>query len=171
MQGCEIIEAVTTDTSAARCWQSRGREIAERNVSTLRAATHICIRVGGQKPYKPARITDIFACSCGSQQQMLDHVLPRRSLHTALECISAGDKDVLRRGRVCASPAPLQLLSSGTKSRSDNNVFSRPACKSDRPAQDGVINRLLSWPENVYRQILRFGCLISVTKTSIKGPN
>lgn len=54
VQNCGIIEAVTIDTSAARCWQSRGSGIAERNVSTPRTAAHICIRVGGQKPYKPA---------------------------------------------------------------------------------------------------------------------
>lgn len=74
---------------------------------------------------------------------MLDHVLPRGSLHTALECMSTGDKEVLRRGRVCASRAPLQLLSSGAKSQPDNNVFSRRRGKSDRAGPAGVGNRLV----------------------------
>lgn len=35
--------------------------------------------------------------------------------------------------RECASRAPLQLLSSGTKSQPDKHVFSRRGCNSGRP--------------------------------------
>lgn len=41
----------------------------------------------------------IYILMRSPRQQMLDHVLPRRSLHTALECMSTGDKNVFRRGR------------------------------------------------------------------------